>query len=387
MEETTGLKTVSILVDLVDDGPAEDITKDLNKVPGFGEDFIYQIEILPPSFKDNERDAAITRVRTEIMAGKGPDLFLCSHKLYGFNADINDTSLFTFPVQAMSNHLFLPLDDFIENSENIDWDSLQPVVMEAGRNEEGQQIIPLTYTFEATLFDSSYTPESQFPMTWEQMMEDPDPNIRAASNGYLYNIIGTLVDYSKDTPAFSEEELLEWVTKQYDTWQTVPEESRNVLRIWMDQGYMSDPNVDISLSDKEEYTMIPLYNLSGGVTANITTFAAINRNARYPDEAFRVIEYLLDPEVQQTSNIFQYCMQGLPVYTGTGNSDTPPGSCWQMNEANYKAIIEVEEQINVVNFPGPVDASLWRVLWYDEETRKKSVHEQYVLMQMLLAES
>lgn len=200
-------------------------------------------------------------------------------------------------------------------------------------------------------------------------------------------IIGNLADYSKDAPAFSEDDLLEWVTKQYDTWQSIPEESRDVLRVWMDQGYLSDPDVDIYLSGEEEYTMIPLYNRLGGVTANITTFAAINRNARYPDEAFRVIDYLLDPEVQQTSNIFQYCMQGLPVYAGTGSSDTPSGSCWQMNEANYKAVTEMQEQINAANFPGSVDANLWTVQWYDEEARKKSVHEKYVLIEMLLAES
>ncbi len=386
MEETTGLKTVSILVDLAD-GTAEEITKTLNKVPGFGEDFIYQIEVLPPLFQKQDRDNIMTRVRTEIMAGKGPDLFLCSHRLYGYDAGPDDMPFFKFPVQAMSNRIFLPLDDYIEEAGNIDWDSMQPVVMEAGRNQEGQQIVPLSYTFETAIFDGSYTPEAKFPMTWQQMTEDPDPNIRAASYGHMYNIIGTLADYSKDAPAFTEEELLGWVTKQYDTWQTVPKEYRDVKCIMMDQGYLSDLDENFSLGGKEEYTMIPLCNISGGVTASITTFAAINRNARYPDEAFKVIEYLLDPEVQQTSTLFQFCTQGLPVYTGTGNSDTPSGSRWQMNEANYKAVTEIQEMINVANFPGPVDAGVWGVMGYDEEERKKSAHEQYVLIEMLLAES
>ncbi len=386
MEETTGLKTVSILVDLAD-GTAEEITKTLNKVPGFGEDFIYQIEVLPPLFQKQDRDNIMTRVRTEIMAGKGPDLFLCSHRLYGYNAGPDDMPFFKFPVQAMSNRIFLPLDDYIEEAGNIDWDSMQPVVMEAGRNQEGQQIVPLSYTFETAIFDGSYTPEAKFPMTWQQMTEDPDPNIRAASYGHMYNVIGELADYSKDAPAFTEEELLGWVTKQYDIWQTVPKEYRDVKCIMMDQGYLSDLDENFSLGGKEEYTMIPLCNISGGVTANITTFAAINRNARYPDEAFKVIEYLLDPEVQQTSTLFQFCTQGLPVYTGTGNSDTPSGSRWQMNEANYKAVTEIQEMINVANFPGPVDAGVWGVMGYDEEERKKSAHEQYVLIEMLLAES
>ncbi len=386
MEETTGLKTVSILVDLAD-GMAEEITKTLNKVPGFGEDFIYQIEVLPPLFQKQDRDNIMTRVRTEIMAGKGPDLFLCSHRLYGYDAGSDDMPFFKFPIQAMSNRIFLPLDDYIEEAGNIDWDSMQPVVMEAGRNQEGQQIVPLSYTFETAIFDGSYTPEAKFPMTWQQMTEDPDPNIRAASYGHMYNIIGELADYSKDAPAFTEEELLGWVTKQYDIWQTVPKEYRDVKCIMMDQGYLSDLDENFSLGGKEEYTMIPLCNISGGVTANITTFAAINRNARYPDEAFKVIEYLLDPEVQQTSTLFQFCTQGLPVYTGTGNSDTPSGSRWQMNEANYKAVTEIQEMINIANFPGPVDAGVWGVMGYDEEERKKSAHEQYVLIEMLLAES
>ena len=386
MEETTGLKTVSILVDLAD-GTAEEITKTLNKVPGFGEDFIYQIEVLPPLFQKQDRDNIMTRVRTEIMAGKGPDLFLCSHRLYGYDAGPDDMPFFKFPVQAMSNRIFLPLDDYIEEAGNIDWDSMQPVVMEAGRNQEGQQIVPLSYTFETAIFDGSYTPEAKFPMTWQQMTEDPDPNIRAASYGHMYNIIGELADYSKDAPAFTEEELLGWVTKQYDIWQTVPKEYRDVKCIMMDQGYLSDLDENFSLGGKEEYTMIPLCNISGGVTANITTFAAINRNARYPDEAFKVIEYLLDPEVQQTSTLCQFCTQGRPVYTGTGNSDTPSGSRWQMNEANYKAVTEIQEMINVANFPGPVDAGVWGVMGYDEEERKKSAHEQYVLIEMLLAES
>lgn len=79
----------------------------------------------------------VTALMLAIMAGKGLNLLLCAHKLYGYNAGLDTTLFFKFPVQAMSNNLFLPLDDYIENAGNIDWASLQPVVMEAGRNEEG----------------------------------------------------------------------------------------------------------------------------------------------------------------------------------------------------------------------------------------------------------
>lgn len=385
-KKSSGPKAVSILVDLIDGGgPPDAITKTLNEVPGYGKDFIYKIETIPQIGED--RDSAITRVRTEILAGKGPDLFLCSQKIYGVNAGPEEMPLFKFPVQSMSNHIFLPLDGYIDEAQYIDWNSLQPVVMDAGRNEEGQQIIPLAYTFQVTLFDNSYTPNTHFPITWEQMTEDSDPNIRVSANGLTYNIIGNLADYSKDVPSFSEEELLGWVTKKYDTWQTIPEDSRNAPCVIIDQRFLADPSINISLSGKQEYTMIPVFNISGGVTADITTFAAINRNAQHPDEAFQIIDFLLNPEVQQTSTLFQYRMEGLPVYTGTGSSDAPLNSYWQMNEVNYEAVSAIQEQINVANFPGPLEACIWDVAWFNKEIREKSAHEQYVLMQMLLAES
>lgn len=125
----------------------------------------------------------------------------------------------------MSNHLFLPLDDYIENAGYIEWDNLQLQVMEAGRNNEGWQLLPLTYTFEATFFDGSYKPESQFPMTWDEMIEDPDPNIRsAACNARQENIMGELADFDKDAPAFTEDELKRVAAKCYAVRVDLPEE-------------------------------------------------------------------------------------------------------------------------------------------------------------------
>lgn len=96
---------------------------------------------------------------------------------------------------------------------------------------------------------------------------------------------------------------------------------------------------------------------------------------------------MVTPTIQQTSPLFQGRMEGLPVYTGTGNSDTPANSYWQMNETNYQAITQAQEHINIANFPGPVDAAVWLVQGYNPEVAKKSAHEQYVLMKMVLAES
>ena len=81
-------------------------------------------------------------------------------------------------------------------------------------------------------------------------------------------------------------------------------------------------------------------------------------------------------------------MQGMPVYVNIGDEDTPSSSKWSMNETHFKQIYEAQKHINVVKFGGPLDECLNNVLaGKDDELAEKSGHEQYVLMEMLLAES
>lgn len=384
-EEQLGMKVVTVLMDLPQLGEwvTEPLQKSLEGLAGYGRDFTVQVESV-------SSDASRTRLRTEIMAGKGPDLFLCGQKLYFQIGQGGTESFFHFPQQAMSNHLFLPLDDYIEDAQYIEWGKLQPQVMEAGRNDEGQQLLPLTYTFEATFFDNGYKPESQFPMTWDEMIEDTDPNIRAAAcNARMENIMGELADFDKDTPAFTEEELRRVAATSYAVRGDLPEELHGVGQppnAAMDLQDLS--RFGISLVGEQEYTMIPTYNLSGGITANVTTFAAINRNARNPDEAFKIIDYLLFPRIQLTSPIYQSSMQGMPVYVPISFNDIPFTSEWRMNESLFNQIDEAQKQINVVKFGGPLDECILNAsAKKDDELAEKSGHEQYVLMQMLLAES
>lgn len=383
MEEQLGMKVVSVLVDLPQLGTweYEPLNKSLEGLAGYGRDFTVQVEYV-------SADSSFTRLRTEIMAGKGPDLFICGQKLYWQVGQAGTESFFHFPQQAMSNHLFLPLDDYIENAQYIEWENLQSQVMEAGRNDEGWQLLPLTYTFEATFFDGSYKPESQFPMTWDEMIDSPDPNIRAAASfARTENILGELADFDKDAPAFTEEELRRVAAESYATRIALPEELHKDGRppnVAMDLRDLSG----ISLTGEQEYTIIPTYNLSGGITANITTFAAINRNARNPDEAFKIIDYLLCPKIQLTSPVYQSSMQGMPVYVPASSNDIPFSSKWRMNESLFDQVNEAQKQINTVKFGGPLDECLRDAsASRDDVTAEKSAHEQYVLMQMLLAES
>ena len=95
------------------------------------------------------RKIAIERIRTEIMAGEGPDVFIVAGSNW----------LFPIPEKAMQEGVFLTLDEYIENAELGDWDNLTQPVLEAGRTEEGQQLVPMMYTLPVTIYSKESMPE------------------------------------------------------------------------------------------------------------------------------------------------------------------------------------------------------------------------------------
>ena len=143
------LPTIRLLVDFISDGIGDSILNYVQWVPGYGTDFKVDYTYLPRT--GAERESQLTSIRTEILAGKGPDIFICCCP--NFNYD-NSKPLFLFPNQVMERRAFLPLDSYLENAEYMEWDKLFQPVMEAGKNEEGQQLLPMSYQITAMLFDS-----------------------------------------------------------------------------------------------------------------------------------------------------------------------------------------------------------------------------------------
>lgn len=344
-----------------------------------------QTKIIDGKTDTTERDIYLTHLRTEIMAGKGPDVFISA-----CYSDEEYSPMFPYPIQAMNNRLFLPLDEYIQNSDSIEWDKLFPLVMEKGRNAEGQQLVPLTYAFPLFLYDQEqFRLQAQRPMTWDQMRASQEEMVyEPVKYTDLSDLFGEPCDYDKDAPAITEEELFARCQDRAAI-EPIMGEDKGV-RIQMVGGEfeaMNGPDVGNPVTLEEHgkrYTMLPIYNLSGGVTANITTFAAINRNTEHPEEAFMVLEYLLSRDAQQHDDIFKR-MFGMPVHMEVCGADAPMDGRY-MAEENFREFSAIRDQVNGVKFATPVDDVLRRALMGPEASQDQ-VHKQYVTMQMMLAES
>ena len=348
------------------------------------------LEIVPRS--GVERETAIDRIRTEIMSGKGPDVFIVP---CGDGYLTSEPSLFPVPEKTLEAGIFLPLDEYIENAQFMDWDKQTAVVMEAGRNEYGQQIIPLTYTLPLTFYRAFET-EGIKPgtdTTWQDMLADESGVLKTAAtwdhvnfdagetyfvsseDNYLEYILGDFADYKTDTLLFTEEELLQRTTevleleKAYDAgeFDHVPAHYQTVIYTGFD--YVPGGSVYVhnregaksyrGIGYDQAQTMIPIYSDDGGVTASVTSFAAINANTKRPKDAFYILDVLMDLGHQQYFDLYEYWLaghsSGIPVHEDLLSENYPTGNCF-MTDANYNEFVRVREQITHVRFRGGLAA-------------------------------
>ena len=392
------------------------------------DDFLYNIrtnldvddvvvEFMPNDVKidgmpdNSERKSAAARLRVEILSGGGPDVFITQYKKTfgydGYDIDSED-QLIRSPQKLMENGMFLPLDKYIENSaEYTAWDELPQAIMNAGRNEEGQQIIPIAYTLPVMILPREvfdYEPDRL--LFWDDMLTDAvlspymsdlinckdydsSENISGEfmvdyKNDYLEFSLGQLVDYKNGELCFTEEELLRRV--------------RQILAVNQEdvQPDAKESMFSTELRTKYDYpiTILPMYSDDGGVSARIDFFAAVNRNTDRPEEAFKVIDTLLSTDMQNNSLIYSnyFCTKysDFPMNNELINEKNL-NSLYRCKD-NHEEVAELVGQITTANFDSEISSLLESA--FSEciscealgKTVEEIVHEYYDAMQRRVRE-
>ncbi|MBQ2669028.1 MAG: extracellular solute-binding protein [Clostridia bacterium] len=377
-----------------------------------------ELDIIPA--EASARGSAIQRIRTEIMSGQGPDVFivLCSAGLNGCE------SLFPIPEKIMENNLFLPLDEYMEDAQFTDWNKQIKAVMEAGRNEYGQQIIPLTYTMPITFYRASDVSEKPGKeTTWQDMLSDEtgvlatagtwyhmDENVSALYTGaYLEYILGNLADYENEELLFTEEELYQRTTEvlelkeAYEDGQyaDVPTHFQTRMRIGYQNIEPDDWTKDVcrGIYHHEPQTMIPIYSDDGGVTATIMSFAAVNANTKRPEDAFFAVDYLMSTSYQRYSELYAHWLTGMdaiPMQTDLLQEDPDFNEFsverWYLKQENYEEFVRVREQITHARFNGGLDEGFGMMMFECRKARDQGedyapiVAECYNTLKQMIAE-
>ena len=249
-----------------------------------------------PTEQMEKNKKAVKDMQVQVMAGKGPDVFLL---------DENNQALPDM-IKNSYNGVFLDLNTVVDGLEDM---PLNQTVLKAGEIDGKQYFLPLGYMIMgvAAADDAlgDWTPSSSQP--GEFLKEAAK---RLGTEGfptepllkfYLPGLLGTpLFDYEEKSITFSKE--LQDFAELLDERQSLSFENASELHDVAIMGlYNADSLEDLvqnSLISGTDVTFLPFPNGEGGVNAQVNMFAAVRANSSYASQAGEFLAFLLSDEMQ-----------------------------------------------------------------------------------------
>lgn len=143
-----------------------------------------ELQYLPT--EKSERELVFKRLRTQIMAGQGPDVFLLPGHNASITGDGGSTSpfnpgkttghilvswndmLFNDVNKAMQNGLFADISSFYDADDALEKDALNEAVMDAGTYNGCRYILPIRYDFPVLFVDETVL-NAEYGITLDQV--------------------------------------------------------------------------------------------------------------------------------------------------------------------------------------------------------------------------
>ena len=366
-----------------------------------------EVEVLPTNEADYQ--SRLTRIRTEIMSGEGPDIFLLStDDLPRLNPQEH---LFPDAQKAMADNLFLPLDDYVKSAKFMEFDKMNPTIMEAGCTADGRLILPMHYTYGAV---RTTLPLADNGVSWTDAMNAADGTLASlyasATDLYFHTIFPETVNYESKTLRFSKEELYDAVSKAIARRDNDRERDGTIRGLVVD-GTINETTADYSppwdATLKDSVVYLPLRNKEGGVSATVTSYIAINKNTPHPDEAFHVVDVIMSRRFQSgakfwdegryygtTSAIAVFSWStGVTVYDDLMTESQPVNYDYWIPDELFPAYCELRDKITDARVRTNVDQALDDLFfhaWLDDmmpgEELEKYVSKEYDKMLLMAGE-
>ena len=269
-----------------------------------------ELKLIQLPEKKAEYDMTADNIRVQIMAGEGPDGFLLHTYRLAWDDDRKHVSeMFGNVEKTMHSRVFLSLDDLFAKSDLMDLDEHMPIIMEQGKMNGEQYVLPLDFTFPLVVLSREKLNNSALEIT-------PETGMRPAGEAYLSERIrgefsmqpefffSKLADYETDSLLIDENDL-QTLADEIDVRSTMVEESDlgDVWSYFERSTSISALEAPIYLDheewqDQESYLTFPQYNEKGGITAMIQTYAAVNANSTHPEEVFPYLAVLFNKDFQ-----------------------------------------------------------------------------------------
>lgn len=291
-------------------------------------------EVLGWDKSSSKRDIQIQNLQTELMAGKGPDVFLLPAGVTAGEKGALLESIFPDVEMAMKNFYFADLSDYYDADEELKTEELQQDIMDVGVLDGARYVLPLGWNMPIVAVNLDKIEE--FGFTQEDFSLPFPEFLRACAGsggrgvvaGTIFNYtslcFSELFDYEKETVAVTQELLKDTVdsfSSLFEHYQSLDESityvgltARNVATYLSQDGapfhlssnlpfcvadlYQATDLIAMAKCEEEPLVFYPLRSGDGSTVAEVTFYGAVNANCEYPEEAYEFLRMLLTPEVQ-----------------------------------------------------------------------------------------
>lgn len=269
------------------------------------------------------------RLATEVMSGKGPDLFwMDSYQMDWY--------------KMMRAGVFANLNAFMENDPDFHKEDYNQAVLEGGRFRGCQYLLPTHYTIPVLLSEKSLLEEqgldpsgwTDYLTMWEAIAEysqrqRADPSLPYPVHLYSYQLSGAFpwttgirwINLDNGTLDLNQPELAQALAchGELSNRMTFSEEillensnfdgaKRLLAREELFEAYVGWGSFSSAVSNaaamasEREPVLVPIYDVNGGIQAEIRQVLAVRRNSPNQENAWNFIRMLLEPRYQTMTN-------------------------------------------------------------------------------------
>lgn len=287
-----------------------------------------RLDILPTD--DEERAIKLEQLRTEIMAGGGPDAYLLPS-----DSGINEP-LFRDVMQSMHNGLFYDISEYYDADEALGKDAFVEAVMDAGVVDESRYILPLRYNLPAYYIDTEALAvsdlnngifESGILNVLDTVLEMGDKEWACGAEVYIerfgFNIYPNLINYESGEVSLNAYEVAEFLEKYQAVRALIGDtyDHRKIFDViayihdnyyWGNSGFpmhnaviQLDYAMDLAATAKAEgkmLSMIPMRATDGSLIADVYYWCAVGSGSKNTELAYDFIRMFLLEDYQWEQN-------------------------------------------------------------------------------------
>ena len=320
------------------DGMNSQVKDLMNAFKHNNDNITVNLEILP--IYAQERETRLEKLRAEILAGRGPDVYLLPTnnylRLVGSNM-VEDSyliePLFSDAEMTMHNGHFADISTYYDADDDLNKDGLITKVMDAGVIDDERYILPLRYNIPVLYADTKRLAE--FEVDQERLysgniMDLIDLAIQTEDQllaggavsalqqrGLILSLFPDAIDYDKVKLNLRQEELVAFLVKlqqvnaltkgDYAHNYAVSvdryiknKESLSSRRYPIKQGMLDEAIAVISVSKAsgDDITMIPLRAIDGSLVAHVTYYGAVGSSCENPEVAYEFLRLFLQEDAQ-----------------------------------------------------------------------------------------